>query len=55
MKIARVLKWLILGAFLLLGSACTLTPHANMGLSMDYYGGGFHVRPEVNVGVYGSP
>lgn len=55
MKTTLLLKWLILGAFLLLGSACTLTPHANVGLSMDYYNGGFHVRPNANIGVSGRP
>ncbi|MDF3129399.1 hypothetical protein P0Y35_09350 [Kiritimatiellaeota bacterium B1221] len=55
MKKSRLIKWLILAAFLTLGSACTLTPHANVGLNMDYYGGSFHVRPTAEVGVSGRP
>ncbi len=55
MKKFTLIKWFLLAAFLTLGSACTLTPHANVGVSMDYYGGKFHVRPTANVGVSGRP
>lgn len=34
---------------------CTITPGVNVGLSLDYYGGSFHLRPNASVGVYGHP
>ncbi|GAB3093693.1 hypothetical protein G8770_22610 [Aestuariicella hydrocarbonica] len=53
--IARtVLLALGLGALLLL-SGCSVTPHANLGLDVNYYNGGFHVRPEAHVGISGRP
>lgn len=36
-------------------SACSVRPHANVGLDMDYYGGGFHVHPTAHVGLSGRP
>ena len=55
MKKPTLLVWVLLAAFLLFGSACNLTPRANMGLDVDYYGGSFHVRPSAEIGVYGRP
>ncbi len=55
MKKSNLLAWVLLAVFLLLGSACNLTPRANMGLNVDYYGGSFHVRPSAEIGVYGRP
>jgi len=55
MKNPLILKWLLLLGLLLLSAACTLTPHANVGLNLDYANGGFHVRPSAEVGVWGSP
>jgi hypothetical protein len=46
--------WLLLLAGLAL-VGCTLTPHINMGVDFDYYGGKFHARPNANIGVYGRP
>lgn len=36
-------------------SGCTVTPHANLGLDLNYYNGSFHVEPTAHVGVYGRP
>lgn len=36
-------------------SGCTVTPHANLGLDMNYYNGSFHIEPTAHVGVYGRP
>lgn len=47
----------ILGLAFALGglTGCTITPGLNVGVSLDYYGGSFHVRPNASVGVYGRP
>jgi hypothetical protein len=55
MKKSLFIKWLVLGTLFILSTACSLTPHANIGLNLDYYGGEFHVRPSAQVGVYGRP
>ena len=36
-------------------SSCTIRPHASVGLDVNYYGGKFHVDPNVHVGVTGYP
>jgi hypothetical protein len=46
---------LVLGTMCLLSSGCTITPGVNVGLSLDYYGGSFHVRPNASIGIYGHP
>lgn len=43
----------LLGLALLTG--CTIRPHASVGLDVNYYGGKFHVDPNVHVGVTGYP
>lgn len=55
MKKSRLIIWLLLAGVFMLGSACTLTPHANVGLNLDYYGGEFHVRPSAEIGIHGRP
>ncbi len=54
-KPGRWLGWALLAGAVLLSSACSVSPHANMGLDVDYYNGSFHVRPEAHVGIYGRP
>lgn len=55
MKKSLLLKCILLGSLLVFSAACSLTPHANVGLNLDYYGGGFHLRPSAEIGVYGRP
>lgn len=40
---------------LLMTAGCSITPHANVGLDLNYYGGGFHVQPTAHVGISGRP
>ncbi len=42
-------------AALVLLSACAVTPHANIGMDLNYYNGGFHVQPSAHVGLSGRP
>ncbi|RDV25515.1 hypothetical protein DXV75_09460 [Alteromonas aestuariivivens] len=45
---------IVLGAAVAL-SACRITPHADVGLDVNYYNGGFHVNPNAHVGLSGRP
>ncbi len=40
---------------LLFLSGCAVTPHANIGMDLNYYNGGFHLQPNAHVGLYGRP
>lgn len=48
----RFLFLLLIGLLL---AGCTITPHANVGLSLRYSDGHLKLRPEANIGVYGRP
>lgn len=54
----RILPLLILAstlALLALENGCSVTPHANLGVGLDYSNGSFRLRPHASVGVYGRP
>lgn len=34
---------------------CTITPHANVGVGLNYHGGSFHLNPYAGVGLWGRP
>lgn len=36
-------------------AGCVVTPGVSIGIGADYYGGKFHVSPQVNVGLTGRP
>ncbi len=48
-----ILLLTLLGLGLL--TSCTIRPHANVGLDLNYYGGKFHLDPNVSVGITGYP
>ncbi len=56
LRVRTILQPLViaLGCFLCL-VACRVTPHADVGLDVDYYNGGFHVNPNASVGISGRP
>lgn len=42
-------------AGLWLTTGCSVTPHANLGVGVNFYNGSFHLNPHANIGVYGRP
>lgn len=51
----RILLLLLASLGLALTTGCTIRPHANVGLDLNYYGGKFHLDPNVSVGITGYP
>ena len=44
-----------LALFAVLLSGCVITPHANIGMDLNYHGGEFHLQPTAHIGVSGRP
>ncbi len=54
-RIPSMVVLLVILASLALSFGCTITPGIGIGIDFDYYGGKFHARPSVNVGITGHP
>ena len=50
-----LIKAMVVVTGLLLLAACRMTPHANVGVDMNYYNGSFHVNPNAHIGISGKP
>lgn len=55
MKTGSLLLLFLLMLASLLGSGCTLTPHASIGVDLTMSNGKLKLRPDAHIGVYGSP
>lgn len=59
MKYRRISPWLkastVISVSVLLIASCSVTPHANVGLDVDFRNGDLKVRPTAHVGLSGRP
>ena len=55
MKTSTKLMTILLVLIGLISTGCTVTPHANVGVDFRMSDGQLRVRPNANVGVWGSP